>query len=815
MARFEQIRDRLPTLYRPEEDDDGLLTLILRAVADVMEELNREAGDVLQAHWFGYADGALYDPYFNRGRQLAGLPTPALDDPELEEFPYVHDLARLASLLALPPWQDPPAALRETVEQYRRRIGRVVKLYSNGMGTPGAMRRMIETQLPVDLGAVGEEEDRPFLLEEFAPLLTRSKAIAVPGEPADMVGPLMRWTVDNDGLASALPTLYVEGVDPDTLKIAATKDPLIELYHGTDGLPPLGIAYQDTVAPGETLRLRPAYASWIGLDDGLKRARARPTASAPADPTAPGPWHPVGGAPEAAVVALHQSHDRALWVATDDGELRRFDGQSWVAAQGDLPTPHCLAENGGDLLVGTEDGLFRMPLYPEDGDPFVAAPVPGSQDLAVYALVYAEGVWWLGTSKGVFLLEDDGGVRPFGLREDQGTAVHVYAVHRDAGGTIHFGTELGLFRHQPGTGRWYYYVGGTGSDQEKDWKEFVPGDSGAKGELPGEDEVFLPRVRAVYRGPDASLWLGTDHGIARYLARPVRQFAYETVLEAFPDLGGGAVYAIEEDARGLVWFCTDRGILRYDGRDWWQPRTDGWKQLGAAAYLYDGEPRPRGSWRFVRATSRWERFAEDGWHGFAGAPRTTNRAAVRAITWTDQVEADRGQWDGARFTPSSGVGEAKLRMRCKPREDVVFDGGLPAVPRLPAGQSEWRYLSLEPDGLEEPEVRPSWTIEGRLWPPPELPAPWPGRYDMSAPPPHGLFDEAVFAFEPAARVWFELESRRPLTVVARLQKRTADENIDPAVLDRVWQGIQQVRPAGIRAALAVGEEIVRGGMENG
>jgi hypothetical protein len=35
--------------------------------------------------------------------------------------------------------------------------------------------------------------------------------------------------------------------------------------------------------------------------------------------------------------------------------------------------------------------------------------------------------------------------------------------------------------------------------------------------------------------------------------------------------------------------------------------------------------------------------------------------------------------------------------------------------------------------------------------------------------------------------------------------------MDPAVLDRVWQGIQQVRPAGVQAVLAVEEEIVRGG----
>jgi hypothetical protein len=811
MARFEQMRDRLPTLYRPEDGDTDLLSQTLRAVGNVLEELNREATDAMQAHWFEYADSALYSPYFIRSRQLEALPFPALDDPVLDEFPYVYDLARLVALLALPPWREPPV-LRETVEEYRKRIRRIVALYRNGLGTPGALRRMVEAQLPVDLEGLPEEQDRPFFLEEFAPLVKRSQAITAPGDPVDMVGPLMRWTLENDGLGTALPTVYIQGVETQEDEVAATKDPVIELYYD-DGPIPLGIAYQDTVAPGETLRLRPAFASWTGHEGSLRRARSRPTETTPADPTAPGPWQRVEGAPEATVVALHQSHDRALWVATDndgEGALWRFDGREWVLAVTDLPAPHPLAEDGRDLLVGTAAGLFRVPLYPEEAGSFAATPVEGLEDRAVYALLYAEGRWWLGTSKGIALLEANDEVQLFGLREDQGTDTEVYAVHQDATGTLYFGTELGLFQHQPGTGRWYYYVGEMGTDQDLDWEEFVPGDGA---ELPEENEVFLPSVRAVRRGPDASLWLGTDHGIARYVARSERGLAYTTVLEAFPDLTEGMVFAVEEDARGLVWFCTDRGLLRYDGRDFWQARSDGWKQLGSAASLYDGQPEARGSWRFVRSSLRWERKGpeEAGFEVFQGALRTTRPDAVRAILWTDQVEADRGQWDGETFTRSSGVSEAKLGMRCKPGKDAILDGGLPAVPRLPVGASEWRYLSLEPEGLEEPQERPSWTIEGRLLPPPDLPAPWPGRFDL----PSSIFDEAVFAFEPAARVWFEWESRRPLTVVARLQKRSAGENIDPAILDRVWQGIQQVRPAGVRAALAVEEEIVRGGNYDG
>jgi hypothetical protein len=446
-----------------------------------------------------------------------------------------------------------------------------------------------------------------------------------------------------------------------------------------------------------------------------------------------------------------------------------------------------------------------VPLYPEEAGSFAATAVPGLEDRAVYAILRAEGHWWLGTSKGISLLRDDGEVRPFGLREDRGTAVEVYTAYQGVCGTLHFGTELGLFQYQPGSGRWYYYAG---ADAEDDWEEFVP-DDGQSGGLPGE--VGLPAVRAVRRGPDASLWIGTDHGIVRYVARSEGKMAYRTVLEAFPDLTEGRVFAIEEDARGLIWFCTDRGLLRYDGRDWWHSESEVWKQLGAADLLYNGEPEARGSWRFEHSSSEWERL--EG--GREIRLRTTGETAVQAVLWTDQVTADLGQWDGEVFTRSSEVSEEKLRVRCKPGEDIIRGGGMPAVPRLPVGRSEWRYLSLEPEGLEEPEERPSWTIEGRLLPPPDLPAPWPGRYDLPAPPPSGIFDEGVFAYEPAARVWFEWRARRPLTVAARLQRRSPGENLDPAILDRVWQGIQQVRPAGVRAVLAIEEEIVRGGNEGG
>jgi hypothetical protein len=120
-------------------------------------------------------------------------------------------------------------------------------------------------------------------------------------------------------------------------------------------------------------------------------------------------------------------------------------------------------------------------------------------------------------------------------------------------------------------------------------------------------------------------------------------------------------------------------------------------------------------------------------------------------------------------------------------------------------------LALESPDLPEPAEKPSWTSEGRLWPPPSPPEPYPGRYrNLEPPPPEGRFDEAVFAFLPAARLWFEWQEYRPFTVMVRLQKRMPDEAIHPAIVDRVWQGIQLVRPAGVRVLLAIEDDIVRG-----
>ncbi|MDX2504023.1 MAG: hypothetical protein QNL62_06050, partial [Gammaproteobacteria bacterium] len=111
---------------------------------------------------------------------------------------------------------------------------------------------------------------------------------------------------------------------------------------------------------------------------------------------------------------------------------------------------------------------------------------------------------------------------------------------------------------------------------------------------------------------------------------------------------------------------------------------------------------------------------------------------------------------------------------------------------------------------------PSWTQEGRLLLPledlAENVSPYPGRYNVDEPvKPEGWDFEDVFAYLPAAKVWFEWQPVQLFTAVVRLLKRSQEDDIDPAIIDRVWQGIQRVRPAGLKVMLAVEQSIVRGG----
>lgn len=66
------------------------------------------------------------------------------------------------------------------------------------------------------------------------------------------------------------------------------------------------------------------------------------------------------------------------------------------------------------------------------------------------------------------------------------------------------------------------------------------------------------RVRAIAQGPDGMMWFGTEAGLARFDGRRT-----QTIVD--PELPAGRVLALYTDARGFLWIGTDNGAARIIG----------------------------------------------------------------------------------------------------------------------------------------------------------------------------------------------------------------------------------------------------------
>lgn len=839
MAKVDKLYDHLPSLYRPEADDSSLLNVFLQSTAQIMEELNSDMSRIMQAHWFSFSDSARYDDYANLDRNLRDLPpldlTLQTDRDIIDNFPYLFDLARMGSLMSLPIWRE-PAALKEGVEEYRRRLKLYVELYKNGLGTLGAIRTMVEGMLPPLLNVPYAQRSRAFSIEEFSPLKITQEIFKSRGAPfneegisENIIGPLMRWTFENTDLQAAPTTAYIEGMQEilENDEQDATLNPMLELFALDETRPRIAIAYEGTLAAQSVLRLRPAYTGWLALNDGVQNVQFEPSEPQASDVQFANPqgiiqdinknWNGVPGAPQNVVTVMLQSEDKMLWLATDNagaGELWRYNGDSWLAVLDDLEMAliHTLVELEQSLLIATSDGLLRMPLYPADGDAFAAQEIASLNATEIFdILIDDKQTVWLATSAGVQQLAADDSLQTTDLQ-----ATDIYTLHQSSDGILYAGGELGLFQFQLRSHKWYWYRGRDEADQIADWVEL------SSGELPALTQVYLPVVLSITAAQDSALWLGTSKGFARYYARSESSFTYKTVLEAYPDLVNTEAFQVKQDSRGLIWFCTQRGVFRYDGRDLaqYQSATQQWVSMGRADGLYMGDQpaEDRGAWRFNNTLTEpgWEFFDyQQGQWSLANLDLSSaEQTPVRSILWTDSVSADLGNWDegGDNFVSVNAVPLSDLRMRFKPNDERIVDGGLVAVPRMPRGKSTWRYLSLETAGMPMSTNSPWWTREGRSIVLDES-EPYVGRYrevSNTALAPEGQLDQVVFSYNPAAKIKLEWAGNQGFAVTVRLQKNTADEFIHSAILDRVWQGMQKVRPAGVQLVLAIEQNIVRG-----
>lgn len=805
MSGYDKLVDLLPSLWRPQPGDRTLLAQWLAATGATLDDAAANAQHVLRAHWSDTADAALWATHYQAERRERKLPPPnvrdARDFGELQQYPWLRDLARLGALLDLPPWRD-PASLRENVEEYRQRLLDVLEAYRAGLTTPQALRHLVDAALPEDMAAPLARQRGLFSLEEPVGLLRHAMQLtSIPTvQEGTRVAPLSRWVVSSAGT----PSFIVIGTEADAIG-AVTAKPMIERYTSQATPVGIGVAWTGTLAPGQALRFAPTRRTWLIRDGKLHASTLESAANAARDPSANGPWAEAAALPAGKAVALCGAPDGSLWAiqrTLQAWRVQRFSGTTFSPVETNAPAGpfNVLRCHGDSVWLGTDAGLFRCHLWPSDGNlRWDVVPGVGS---AVHALSESfSGNLYVAGAQGLHVLSPSGFVL-----DEQHAGLALRAYLQDGQREI-LATANALFICR--NGQYWRYEGASISENQPDWiAEATPDNTMTSP---------LPAITSMAVSPDGSLWLGSVSGLARWHVADGRT----TRLEAFPDLVAAAVHALTVDDRGMLWIAAENGMFRFDGRDLAQHdlATGRWISAGRAdsAYPSDISSESRGQWRFDRISSRWQRWSATARRfGDANLPdRAETSESVAAVIQRPAMTAELGSWDGSAFNATATISPAELRLRIKPDDTRIVAGALPYLPAPGTTTDEtWRYLQMDEAPTPPTAGRPWWSMEGQLFPPPTRRAAVPGHHrDDSAfltdPQGEGQFDQSAFTYRPSAQLWVIRPLAPAVGIRIRLSAPDPDKPLEPALAGRVWNLISRARPAGVPLQLMADGSIMK------
>lgn len=352
---------------------------------------------------------------------------------------------------------------------------------------------------------------------------------------------------------------------------------------------------------------------WVGTYGGLSLVEYGPVGEIGFRTVADGPE----GLPSPFVMSIAEDEAGDLWIGTWDGGVSRMSADGTIGAHYRFPDNRVyqvLPARSGLVYVATWGGGLVV-LDPETGDYSVHRRNPADSYSLAHDIAYSlyedrSGIVWIGTNGNGISKFDPGrrdfrfvhpelpedqrlsvgrvqmlyehratgrlliGVQNAGLNvrdadtgritihrhdpDDPSTIPHdnVTAALAEPDGSILIGTNAGIARYHPGTGRF-----------ESAWGPFA--------DVAGTDAQI---VYALTRARDGSVWVGTyESGVLR--RRPdgtIVSYRYD------PDdprsLSNNLVYAIYEDRRGTIWVATNGGLNRY------LPEVDGFQR-----YLHDPE----------------------------------------------------------------------------------------------------------------------------------------------------------------------------------------------------------------------------------
>jgi len=252
------------------------------------------------------------------------------------------------------------------------------------------------------------------------------------------------------------------------------------------------------------------------------------------------------------------------------------------------------------------DGIIDTPFVQEYHEACPIGREAGSNDVRAIAVDSAGGVW-AGTGAGVFRL--DSGTKQWTELMGKADAGPVYDIAVDGAGTVWIGAWNGMYRSTANglqklkqidnliaalcvAGNEVFGLGGAGLwlvtndtcrykklPYSRHFRAALADRSGGLWIATGmglyrhkdtgfrlyqtESELLGPDLHDIAYAKDGSLWIGGLGGVTVYKNdKRVRSF---TPTEGLPAI---SVKCVAQSPDGQMWVGTDRGIARYDGRNW-------------------------------------------------------------------------------------------------------------------------------------------------------------------------------------------------------------------------------------------------------
>src|SRR5206468_2868097 len=98
-------------------------------------------------------------------------------------------------------------------------------------------------------------------------------------------------------------------------------------------------------------------------------------------------------------------------------------------------------------------------------------------------------------------------------------------------------------------------------------------------------------IVSIYADPDGTMWFGTDGGLARYDGK---DFVNRTKEDGLP---GSVVFSVFRGPDDLPWIVSNHGVVRYDERNQQLLSLNAWKNFGAnEVYGVERDPSSGALW---------------------------------------------------------------------------------------------------------------------------------------------------------------------------------------------------------------------------